>query len=470
MLKNYINEALKACLRFAPTVSQEVLIDTISNYILDNHSSEVFILKGYAGTGKTTFIDALVKTLQKFEYKSVLLAPTGRAAKVLSKYTGQSAYTIHKRIYRQRTASDAFGRFELGFNELKDAFFIVDEASMISDHGVDQGVFGSGSLLDDLLSFVDSGSNCKLIVVGDSAQLPPVKLDISPALDGAYYLSTFHSTKEYELIDVLRQSEGSGILFNATMLRKSISEGRIEFPKFNDTFDDFEFVNGEELIEKIEQSYSSVGSDETIVICRSNKRANLYNGGIRSRIFCYEEQLVRGDFLMVVKNNYHFSSENKKFDFIANGDIAELIRIHSYQEEYGHRFADVTIRLIDYDEELDVKIMMDTLLLEGPSLGQNEYKALFTAIEEDYTDIKNKRKRYLKMREDPYLNALQVKYAYAVTCHKAQGGQWKNVFVDQGYFIDSMLNVDYLRWLYTAITRASENVFLVNFNDEFKMQ
>ena len=446
----------------------------ISEFIVSGDDKKIFLFCGYAGTGKTTLVSALVRTMEQLGRKTVLLAPTGRAAKVFSSYSGKSAYTIHKWIYRQKSILDAL-QFTLMENRAVNTLFIVDEASMISNAGISN--FGSGALLDDLVEFVYSGNGCSLLLLGDTAQLPPVGEELSPALSHEYLSSMFLNVTAVELTQVMRQLGDSGILYNATRLREIICNGEVGLaPKIKLTgFTDICRVSGEELIEAIETSYSEAGTNETIVLCRSNKRANVYNEGIRRRILYREEELNRGDILMVVKNNYYWREvlgrEDKtlleKLDFIANGDVAEVIRVGGVEEMYGFRFADVTLSLIDYDDcEIDVKIMLDTLTSESPSLTKDESERLFTAVWEDYPEIRSKRKRMEQVRNNPYYNAIQVKYGYAVTCHKAQGGQWQRVFIDQGFVSSDMLGLDYYRWLYTAFTRASEKLYLVNWSDK----
>lgn len=445
----------------------------LSDFMISGDDRKIFLLCGYAGTGKTSLISALVRTMEQLGRKTVLLAPTGRAAKVFSNYSQKSAHTIHKKIYRQKSILDA-SNFTLMDNKASNTLFIVDEASMISNTGVSN--FGSGALLDDLVEFVYSGNNCSLLLLGDTAQLPPVGEELSPALSQEYLRSMFLNVTAVELTQVMRQVDGSGILYNATMLREFIRCERYGVaPKVKlSEFADISCVRGEELIEAIESSYNNVGTNETIVLCRSNKRANIYNEGIRRRILYREEELCRGDMLMVVKNNYYWREllgrEDKtlldKFDFIANGDIAEVIRVGGVEEMYGFRFADVTLSLVDYEDcEIDVKIMLDTLVSESPSLTKDESDRLFKAVWEDYPEIRSKRKRMEQVRNNPYYNAIQVKYGYAVTCHKAQGGQWQRVFIDQGFVSPDMMGLDYYRWLYTAFTRASERLYLVNWSE-----
>jgi len=429
------------------------------------------LIKGYAGTGKTTMINVLTQVLSVLKIRSVLMAPTGRAAKVMSGYSGKPAFTIHKSIYRQKSSSDGMGKFVLDKNFNKNTCFIVDEASMIPDSIGENSVFGSGRLLDDLLEYVYSGKNCRLVLVGDTAQLPPVGLDVSPALNAHVLEAYALDVREIELTDVVRQTEGSGILSNATAMRRLIAENssaRGFFPvEINDSCD-IERISGGDLIETITTCYDRYGLFETTVVTRSNKRANLFNKGIRGAILYKENEIECGDLLMIVKNNYFWPDDAAGIEFIANGDIAEIISIRGYEEMYGFRFADVSLKFIDYNNvELDCKIFLETLSLETASFSYEKNRELFEAVSEDYLDIPNKRERWKKIKENPYFNALQVKYAYALTCHKAQGGQWKAVFVDHGYLTEEMLDTEYYRWLYTAFTRPVEKLFLVNFHKGF---
>ena len=474
MINKYLTSQIKSNFPFVPTEEQENSLEKISEFILSGDDRKVFVLCGYAGTGKTSLVAALVKTMVQLERKVVLLAPTGRAAKVFSSYSGMPAYTIHKRIYRQKSIMEG-SAFSLMDNRAVNTLFIVDEASMIANEGVSN--FGSGALLDDLVEFVYSGRGCSLLLLGDTAQLPPVGEELSPALSQQYLRSMFLDVQGVELTQVMRQLDGSGILQNATQLRRVITSGEAGYmPQIKlKGFADVCRVQGEELIEAIDGCYSDAGIDETIILCRSNKRANVYNEGIRRRILYREEELNRGDMLMVVKNNYYWREELgkedktilEKIDFIANGDMAEIIHVGSTEEMYGFRFADVTLSFNDYEDcELDVKIMLGTLTSESPSLTRAESEALFAAVWEDYPEIRSKRKRMEEVRKNPYYNALQVKYGYAITCHKAQGGQWKRVFLDQGYITPEMATPDYYRWLYTAFTRATEKLYLVNWSDK----
>ena len=474
MIKNHIQSEIIRNLGKSPTLGQEALSLKLADFIAESQLDAIFLLKGYAGTGKTTFLSSLVKTLTIFKFNAVLLAPTGRAAKVLSTYAGKNAYTIHKNIYRQQSSSDGSGRFVLNKNLCKDTFFIVDEASMISNSTGETSIFGSGRLLEDLIEYVYSGSNCRLLLVGDTAQLPPVGLDVSPALSKVELDSYDRDVYEYELTEVVRQDLNSGILFNATFIRNLITDGSYQSGYFHlesKLYDDVRRISGAELIEEISTCYNRFGLIETIVVTRSNKRANKFNEGIRSAILYKEADISVGDLIMVVKNNYFWLEENEKIDFIANGDIAEIISIYKHEELYGFRFANVSLRLLDYpDIEFDCKIILDTLAIESASLNGEQNRKLFDAVSEDYVDIKNKKNRWEKIKANPYFNALQVKFAYAVTCHKAQGGQWSAVFVDQGYLTEEMLNVEFLRWLYTAFTRPTERLYLVNFNKEFFLE
>ena len=473
MINRYLASQIKLNFPFNPTVEQENTIKKLSEFLLSDNDRKVFLLCGYAGTGKTSLISALVRTMEQLDRKTTLLAPTGRAAKVFSNYSGKSAHTIHKCIYRRKSIMEG-STFSLAENRAQNTLFIVDEASMISNG--ESSTFGTGALLDDLVEFVYSGRGCSMLLLGDTAQLPPVGELLSPALTASYLRSMFLDVTEVELTQVMRQLDGSGILSNATMLRGDISEGATgRLPKVQTKgFNDICNVPGNELIEALESCYDAAGTEETIVLCRSNKRANVYNEGIRRRILYREEELSRGDILMVVKNNYYWREELgkedktllEKFDFIANGDSVQIIRVHGTEEMYGFRFADVTLSFIDYEDcEMDVKILLNTLTSESPSLTREENERLFTAVWEDYPEIRSKRKRMEEVRKNPYYNALQVKYGYAVTCHKAQGGEWKRVFVDQGYITEDMLTPDYYRWLYTAFTRATEKLYLVNWKE-----
>ena len=468
MLRKFIATKLLENLEFHPTEGQIEMIHELGEFLASGDLSELMMVKGYAGTGKTTLVNSLVKTLTSLKQKSVLLAPTGRAAKVLSAYTHHPAWTIHKKIYRQKSGKDGLGEFVLDRNLHKNTYFIVDEASMIGDR-MAGSFFGSGDLLRDLLDYVELGSECRLIFVGDTAQLPPVGLDISPALSTERLEHYGYRVREIEMTDVVRQNKNSGILHNATSIRTLITEHIEDYPDFNfDAFDDITMLGGYDLLDTISASYDLYGAEETIVVTRSNKRANRFNAGIRSQILWREEQVSSGDLLMVVKNNYFWKDEHKRIDFIANGDIVRVVKVLQSEEVHGHNFANVLVALPDNNDlELEVKVLLDVIDLDAPSLNYEQQRTLYMSVAEDYPQAVNRKQVATKIASDPYYNALQVKYAYAVTCHKSQGGQWKSVFLDQGYFTEEMLTMDYLRWLYTAFTRASEHLYLVNMARQF---
>ena len=465
MIGTYLGEQIKTNFPYKPTFEQENVLKKLADFLFCRKMETLFLLKGYAGTGKTSLIGALVKTLDQLEQKCVLLAPTGRAAKVFAQYAGHPAYTIHKKIYRQKSFSNEMDNFSVNDNLHQHTLFIVDEASMISNDGLSGSMFGTGRLLDDLIQYVYSGQGCRLMLIGDTAQLPPVGEEESPALSASVLRGYGLEVYEGMLTEVVRQLHDSGILWNATEIRRYISENDFfTLPSIRIVdFPDIKVVPGNELIESISDCYDRAGMDDTIVVCRSNKRANIYNKGIRNMILYREEELESGDLLMVAKNNYFWSENCKEIDFIANGDIAVVRRVRKEREMYGFRFADVLLRFPDYDDlELEVTLLLDTLHTETPALPKDMSDKLFCSVLEDYADITTKRERMKRIKADPYYNALQVKYAYAVTCHKAQGGQWKRVFLDQGYMTEDMLSLDYFRWLYTAFTRATETLYLVN--------
>ena len=455
--EDFINK-LSQNLSYTPTEEQALVMAKLVTFVFRATGRDVFLLKGYAGTGKSSLVGALVKTLSQFSMKSVLLAPTGRAAKVFGLYANTPAYTIHKKIYRQKSFSPDMTGFTLTDNRHKQTLFIVDEASMIAD-----SADATGRLLSDLIEYVYSSPGCKLILIGDTAQLPPVGQYNTPALD-AISLSEYNlRVTEVTLTEVIRQSLTSGILYNATKLRQAMSDEDFSTPKIElQGFLDIKSITGAELIEELESSYSRTGKDETIIITRSNKRANLFNDGVRARILYREAELESGDLLMIAKNNYFWGEKIEQIDFIANGDVAQVLRVRGYNEMYGFRFADVTLRLIDYDVDIDAKIMLDTLHLEHPSLPAELNNQFFTKVMEDYADVRTKRERIKRVKLDKWFNALQVKYAYAVTCHKAQGGQWKNVFIDLGNISEESVSIDFFRWLYTAFTRATDKLYLIN--------
>ncbi|WP_297931951.1 AAA family ATPase [uncultured Alistipes sp.] len=469
MVSTRIATQIYAKICFETTPGQKKIVEKLSEYLSDSDFSRIFVLNGYAGTGKTTLIAALVGALKELEIKPVLLAPTGRAAKVLAQYAHEKAFTIHKRIYRERTAADYERRFSLNLNTERGAVFIVDEASMLSDRQSDGATFGSGSLLEDLVRFVRSGRGCRLILVGDSAQLPPVGSDFSPALDPVS-MEAYGEVVYATMDEVVRQEAQSGILFNATLVRCMLERGIHDIPRFRTDFPDIEALSGGDFLERLQDCYDRYGRDETIVITRSNKRANRYNEGIRRHVLGAEEEIESGDMLMVVKNNYHYTEriENCPVGFLANGDIARLKRLRRFEEFYGFRFADAVLEFPDYEgTEIACKILLDTIASESPSLTRDESMRLFYEVEKDYLDIGSKIKRFREIRENPHFNAVQVKFSYAVTCHKAQGGQWRAVFVDRCLFGDETMTRDMLRWLYTALTRATDKLFLVNFDETF---
>ena len=469
MLNTYIAGQIYAKISFDATVSQKKVVENLSEYLSSPDYSSIFILNGYAGTGKTTLIAALVQVLRAMNIPCVLLAPTGRAAKVLAQYSGTEALTIHKRIYRQRTNADYESKYSLDINREKGCVFIVDETSMLSDSTPDGQIFGSGSLLEDLITYVRSGRQCRLILVGDDAQLPPVGADRSPALD-ATAMRSYGEVVYSSMTDVVRQDAASGILRNATALRQMLERGEVEVPHIDLNYPAIESIGGGEFLECLEDAYARYGRDETIVITRSNKRANRFNEGIRRYILSAEEQIESGDRLMVVKNNYYYTERMEKspMSFIANGDIALLKRIRRFEDFYGFHFADAILSFGDYgNTEIECKILLDTLSSESPSLTREQSRQLFDEVEKDYMDTASRLKRFRQIRENPHYNALQVKFAYAVTCHKAQGGQWRAVFVDRCLFGDEPMTRDMLRWLYTAVTRATEKLYLVNFDERF---
>ncbi|TZF83771.1 AAA family ATPase [Pedobacter sp. BS3] len=451
-----------------PTKQQEEVFLRFEQFIQADNGDDCFLLKGYAGTGKTTLISNLVKTLPVLRLKAVLLAPTGRAAKVISNYSGRKAFTIHKKIYRKKSAMDPASAFMLAPNMAENTLFIVDEASMISNEHADFSRFG---LLHDLVSYVYNGKNCKLMLVGDTAQLPPVGSKRSPALDQELLSSTFGLTLfSYELTDVVRQQKSSGILYNATRIRELIRKEKQILPRFTvKSYRDIYRMNGERLAEGLQYAYDKYGMENTLLICRSNKGANSYNQQIRNRILYREEELTGGDYVMIVRNNYYWKQNEEANTFIANGDIARIRRVRNIHEMYGFRFADVVLEFVDYPDEepLSCKILIDTLYSDTPSLSGEDSKRLYETVMLDYEHIGNKHQRMLELKTNPYYNALQVKFAYAVTCHKAQGGQWNAVFVDQGFLTEDMIDTEFLRWLYTAVTRATTELFLVNFGDAF---
>ena len=462
-----IKSAIISQLKIDPTNDQLTFARKMAQFIISENKKEIFVLKGYAGTGKTTIVSAVIKAIGQFRLRSVMLAPTGRAAKVMTFFSKKSASTIHRKIYQRTVSKDGNIQFGLMANLHTNTLFFVDEASMISTYS---GITGGGSnyrnLLEDLVEYVYSGQNCKLILIGDQMQLPPVGMDESPALD-IKHLDYEFSDFQIETITfttVVRQAQESGVLKHATDLR-SLDDG---FPKF-ENLPDFIDLSGQDLQEEIDNSINQVGADETILLCRSNKRANLFNESIRRRILWMEDDINAGDVLMVVKNNYFWLDDKSEAGFIANGDTIKIERIGSRESYYGYNFVSARIKLIDYPkmESFEVKLCLDTLTTESPALSREQMKEFFFEVEKDYMDEKKRKKRFAKIMEDPYFNALQIKFSYAITGHKSQGGQWANVFIDQGYFVEDMLNKEYYRWLYTAVTRATEKVYLINFNKGF---
>lgn len=479
MIQDIFLRCLEREFPFEFSAGQRRAAMALSQFILSDDRDGLFILRGYAGTGKTTLVSSLVRVLRQLQRELVLMAPTGRAAKVFSAHSGFAAYTIHKIIYRQKRMDDEAAGFSLNINKRKNTLFIVDEASMVSNDDGGLSFFGSGRLLDDLLKYVYSAQGCRLLLVGDTAQLPPVGEERSPALADDFLSSYGFNVASAELTDVMRQARRSGILYNATALRTALSEGHVDvapvirFARFHDTVR----MPGNELIDSLEDSYDRKGTEQTIVITRSNKRAVAYNNGIRATIFGREEGLADGDIIMVARNNYYWTERlqtdlsedeaNVPMDFIANGDIAVVRHIRSYYKFYGLHFADVSLSFPDYDDyEMDVRVILDALQSESPALSPEQSERLFQGVLADYAEYSSKRKRMEKLRQDPNYNALQIKFAYAVTCHKAQGGQWEHVYVDQGWLPEDAIDASYYRWLYTAMTRATKRLFFVNWPEK----
>ena len=464
LVQNF-GSAVLSHLPYEPNREQTMLIASLSFFCINQEPESLLLINGYAGTGKTSLTGALVRALADFGKKTVLLAPTGRAAKVFSEYSGHSAFTIHRKIYRQESYSPEYGNFLLAENKHVDTFFIVDEASMIPNASAEGAVFGTGRLLDDLIHYVYSGVRCHLILLGDNAQLPPVGYTESPALSVEQLRSYGLKVYETQLTLIARQNEDSGILRNATLLRNNMScrENLVKPVLHLSEYNDIEVLSGEYMSETISDCYDRDGLNETIVITRSNKRATTFNAGIRNQILYREDELVSGDMLLVAKNNYFWSEQYEELDFIANGDVARVSRVRGTHKMYGFRYADVTLEFPDHNNiEVDAKVILDGLFSDSPALSREQSERLFTEI---YAELEgDKRTRYKALKQNPYFNALQVKYAYTVTCHKAQGGQWKNVFIDMGYIPeDAFTSLDFYRWLYTAITRARSHVYLINF-------
>lgn len=465
-----MSELIQKAFPHQPTPQQLKLFDELHKFLLSDNGDECFILRGYAGTGKTTIVSALVNSLRAYNFKYSLLAPTGRAAKVITAYSGKKAFTIHKKIYRKKSAMNIEDGFSIGENMASNTLFIVDEASMISD---DIGMGQRASLLYDLVNYVYNTKNCKLLLVGDTAQLPPVGSDDSPALNPKLMKDRFAlDIFSFELTDVVRQQKDSGILYNVTKVRDMVRRGREKMPQIiTKGYKDVYHMRGDMLEEGLNYAYRRYGNDNTLVICRSNKNANAYNQQIRNRILYREEELTGGDQIMIVKNNYFWlqDKEENSTGFIANGDIARIKKVRRTEDMYGFRFADVQLEFIDYAEDpvIECKVMLDTLYTDAPALPQDVQKRFYEEVLKDYDHIPGKRAKWNEMKLNPYYNALQIKFAYAITCHKAQGGQWDAVFIDQGYLTEEMVNTDFLRWFYTACTRAISELYLVNFNKQF---
>lgn len=456
---------------FQPTLKQNIVLQHLSEFIFSKTPNALYVLKGYAGTGKTTIVGTIVTNLWKAKKSAVLMAPTGRAAKVISNYSGKEAFTIHKKIYFPKKDKGGGVKFVLQPNKHKNTLFIVDEASMIPDTPGDSKLFENGSLLDDLMQYVYSGHRCKLLLIGDTAQLPPVKLDLSPALDeNKLGLNYNKEVTKMELDEVVRQEFDSGILANATVLREALSNGMHDSFKFdlNHFKDIVRLVDGYDIMDAINDAYSNLGNEETAIIVRSNKRANLYNQQIRSRILFNEHELTAGDYLMVVKNNYFWIKPTTEAGFIANGDIIEVLEIFSIKELYGFRFAEVKIRMVDYPKmrPFETVLLLDTIHAESPSLSYEDSNRLYQEVQKDFENETSNYKKFLKIKGNKHFNALQVKFSYAITCHKSQGGQWNTVFVEQPY-LPNGIDKEYLRWLYTAVTRAQEKLYLIGFKDDF---
>jgi len=454
-----------------PTVKQRLALQKLSNFILSGKKEEIFLLMGFAGTGKTTIVGTLVSSLWKIKMSAVLMAPTGRAAKVMSVYSANKAFTIHKKIYFPKKQSGGGIQFVLAPNKHRNTLFIVDEASMIPDTPADSKLFENGSLLDDLMFYVYSGHNCKLLLIGDTAQLPPVKLDLSPALEAQRLTLNYNKDVEsLELDEVMRQTNDSGILFNATHLREQLQSHFFDGFKFDlGNFGDIvRLIDGSEIQEAIDSSYKQNGKEETAIVVQSNKRANLYNQNIRERILFLDSEIAVGDYMMVVKNNYFWLRPNSEAGFIANGDIIEILELFAVKELYGFSFAEVKVKMVDYPNQgtFETVLLLDTIKSETPSLSYEEGNRLYQEVLKDYAFEKSKYKKFLAVKNNKFFNALQVKFSYAITCHKSQGGQWNTVFVEQPY-LHNGVDKDYLRWLYTAVTRAKEKLFLIGFKDDF---
>ena len=471
MTSSEFYQLLKKKFPFEPTIKQNIVLQQLSEFVFDDTPNTLYLLKGYAGTGKTSIIGTLVSNLWETKKSAVLMAPTGRAAKVISNYSGKEAFTIHKKIYFPKKDKVGGVKFVLQPNKHRNTIFIVDEASMIPDTPADSKLFENGSLLDDLIQYVYSGNKCKLLLIGDKAQLPPVKSDLSPAMDMQLLDLNFNKrVTAIELDEVVRQELGSGILENATRLREVLHDEFFESFAFNlKGFNDIvRLIDGQEIMDAINDAYDANGHEETAIILRSNKRANLYNQQIRNRILFRENELTAGDYMMVVKNNYFWIKPTTEAGFIANGDIIEVLEIFSITELYGFRFAEVNVKMVDYPRmrPFETVLLLDTIEAETPSLTYEDSNKLYQEVQKDYEDETSNYRKFLKIKGNKHFNALQVKFSYAITCHKSQGGQWNTVFVEQPYLPNGM-DKEYIRWLYTAITRAKEKLYLIGFKDEF---
>lgn len=458
-------------LGFPAKAKQDIALQQLSKFAVEGNKESLFVLKGFAGTGKTTIISSFVKNLWKIRKSGVLLAPTGRAAKVISNYSGKEAFTIHKKIYFPKKSGSSGVQFVLQPNKHRNSIFIVDEASMISDSSTDTKLFENGSLLDDLIQYVYSGHNCQLILIGDTAQLPPVKMELSPALEEQKLEFNYNKEVSHiQLDEVVRQSKESDILLNATRIRECLQEEFYESFQFKLTpkADVVRLTDGYDIMEAIQDSYNNLGNEDTSIIVRSNKRANLYNQQIRSRILFQEEEISAGDYLMVVKNNYFWLKPSSEAGFIANGDIIKVLEILAIKELYGFRFAEVQVQMVDYPKmrPFETVVMLDTLTSNSPSLTYEESNNLYQEVMKDYADETAKYKKFLKVKNNKYFNALQIKFSYAMTCHKSQGGQWHTIFIEQPY-LPNGVGKEYLRWLYTAVTRATDKLYLIGFKDDF---
>jgi len=471
MTSSQFYSLIKQHFSFKPNAKQDILLLQLSEFIFATNTNGVFLLKGYAGTGKTTIVGTIVNNLWHAKKSAVLMAPTGRAAKVISNYSKKEAFTIHKKIYFPKKEKGGGVKFVLQPNKHKNTIFIIDEASMIPDTASDSKLYANGSLLDDVMTYVYQGHNCKLLLIGDTAQLPPVKLEISPALDETILSLNYNkAVTKMELDEVMRQGQDSGILDNATLLRETIASSYHESFQFNIKGypDIVRLIDGYDIMDAINDAYSTLGNEEMAIIVRSNKRANLYNQQIRSRILFNENELSAGDYLMVVKNNYFWLKPTSEAGFIANGDTIEVLEIFSIKELYGFRFAEVKVRMVDYPKmiPLETVLLLDTINAETPSLPYEDSNRLYQEVQKDYAEETSKYQRFIKTKSNKHFNALQVKFSYAITCHKSQGGQWHTVFVEQPYLPEG-INRDYLRWLYTAVTRAKEKLYLIGFSDDF---